>query len=61
MGDFRCHSLEICFSLVMDSPGSPGIMNEQTIPQNVMQHDDSRVVSVWCVNKNSANWCAQQS
>ena len=30
-------------------------------PQNAMQHDDSYVVNFWRVNKNSANWCTQQS
>ena len=30
-------------------------------PQNAMQHEDSCIVNFWHVNKNSANWCAQQS
>ena len=35
-----------------------GIVNQ---PQNAMQHDDICLVNFWCINKNSANWCAQQS
>ena len=45
----------------MNSPGGPGMVNGQTLPQNAMQHDDSCVVNFWRVNKISANWCAQQS
>ena len=61
MGDFLCHSLEIKFSLVMSSPGGPGMVNGYTLPQNAMQNHDSYVVNFWRENKNSANWCAQQS
>ena len=31
------------------------------ITPNAMQHHDSYVVNFWRENKNSANWCAQQS
>ena len=37
MGDFRCHSLEIKFFLVMNSPGGPGMVNGQTLPQNAVR------------------------
>ena len=49
------------FSLVMSSPGGPRMVNELTLPQNVMQHVDSCVVNFWRENKNSVNWCVQQS
>ena len=61
MGDFRCHSVEINFSVVMRSPGGPGMVNGLTLPKNALQHDDSCVVNFWRVNKDSVNWCAQQS
>ena len=38
MGYFRCHSLEIKFSLVMSSPGGPGI--------NAIQHHGFMVVTL---------------
>ena len=37
------------------------MVNGYTLPQNAMQHDDCCVVNFWRVNKNSANWCVQQS
>ena len=45
----------------MSSPGIPGMVNGLTLPQKAMQHHDSYVVNFWRENKNSANWCAQQS
>ena len=45
----------------MNSPGGTGVVNELTVPQNAMQHHDRYVVNFWRENKNSANWCAQQS
>ena len=36
-------------------------MVNKTLPQNAMQHDDICVVNFLLENKNSANWCAQQS
>ena len=44
MGEVRCHSLQIKFSLVMSCPGGPGMVNGQTLPQNSIQHHDSYVV-----------------
>ena len=35
------HSLEVNFSVVMSSPGSPRMVNERTLNQNVVQQDDS--------------------
>ena len=35
------------FSLVMSSPGGPGMVNGYTLPQNAMQHHDSYVV-IFC-------------
>ena len=37
------------------------MVNESSLPQNVMQRDDSCVDNFWRENKNSADWCAQQS
>ena len=36
-------------------------MNGQILPQNAMQHGHGSIVNFWHENKNSANWCAQQS
>ena len=49
------------FSLVMNSPGGPGMGNEETLPQSAMQYDDSCVVNFRRENKNRPNWCAKQS
>ena len=49
------------FSVVMSSPGGPGMLNEEILCQNALQHDDSCAVNFWRETKNSANWCAQHS
>ena len=45
MGDIRCHSIKIIFSLVMSSSGGPGMLNGYILPQNALQHDNSCVVN----------------
>ena len=49
------------FFLVIGSPGGPDMVNGYILPQNAMQHDDNCVVNFGGENKNSVNWCAQQS
>ena len=45
MGDICCYSLKIIFSLVMSSPGGPGMVNGYILPKNALQHDNSCVVN----------------
>ena len=58
---FLMSSLKIKFSLVMSSPGGPGMVNGLKHYPIAMQNHDSYVVNFWHENKNCANWCAQQS
>ena len=37
------------------------MVNGLKLSQNAMQHKDNCVVNFWRENKNTANWCAQQS
>ena len=52
---------KIFFSLVMSSPGGPGMVKRVNITPKALQHGDKCVVNFWRETKNSANWCAQQS
>ena len=49
------------FSVVMSSPGGPGMVVRVNFTPKALHHGDNCVVNLWCETKNSANWCAQQS
>ena len=56
-----CWNFNSMFSLVMSSPGGPGMVKRVNITSKSLQHGDNYVVIFWRETKNKANWCAQHS